>query len=160
MRYRPFARTGIAVSTLSLRLNGADDKRASSHWRDLVHAGFEEGINAFELANPTPALLSGFAEGIAAVKRSLLFIGLRLDPAVEGQRLEAWVDAAVQAAGIGDLNALFADAGATRADGVLSAMQRLRESDLARVIGVAGSGDLLQGDIDSGFLDAVIAPFN
>ena len=85
MLYRPFGRTGIAVSALSLTLNGEGDRRKSSDWLALVHSALEQGVNAFEILRPSHALLSGFAEGIAAVRRALLFVGLRADPNLSGR---------------------------------------------------------------------------
>ena len=75
MRYRPFAPTGMALSALSLRLDGDGEDRSAADWRDLIHAAFEAGINAFELVHPSPTLLRGLADGAGAVRRRLLFVG-------------------------------------------------------------------------------------
>jgi aryl-alcohol dehydrogenase-like predicted oxidoreductase len=160
MRYRPFARTGMAVSTLSLSLDGADDGKKPSDWRDLVHAAFEEGVNAFEIVRPTLALLTGFAEGASVVKRSLIFTALRVDAGVDAESLERWVAQVTSRAGIGELNLLTADAGATRAEGMLAALQRLQTSDLVYHLAVAGAGDLLAEDIEADHFDAIVTPFN
>jgi aryl-alcohol dehydrogenase-like predicted oxidoreductase len=160
MRYRPFARTGIAVSTLSLALDGVDDKRSPTEWRDFVHGAFEEGVNTFELTRPSPALVTGFAEGVAAVKRSLLFVSLRLDPTLQGERLEDWARAVVAEAGIGEVNMVIGDAGASAAEEVLTVMFRLQEAELTQLLAVSGDGDLLAADIAAGCFDAIVAPFN
>ena len=160
MRYRPFARTGIAVSTLSLSLDGADDAKKPSDWRDLIHAAFEEGVNAFEIVRPTLALLTGFAEGASVVKRSLIFAALRVDAGVDAQSLERWVAQVTSRAGIGELNLLTGDAGVARAEGMLAALQRLQTSELVQHLAVSGAGDLLAEDIDANHFDAVVTPFN
>jgi aryl-alcohol dehydrogenase-like predicted oxidoreductase len=160
MRYRPFARTGMAVSTLSLSLDGADDAKKPSDWRDLIHAAFEEGVNAFEIVRPTLALLTGFAEGASVVKRSLIFTALRVDAGIDAGSLEAWVAQVTSRAGIGQLNLLTTDAGATRADGMLAALQRLQTSDLVNHLAVAGAGDPLAEDIKADHFDAIVTPFN
>jgi len=159
MRYRPFARTGMAVSSLSLILDGGDDAKKPSDWRDLVHAAFEEGVNAFEIVRPTLALLTGFAEGASVVKRSLIFAALRVDSGVDGESLERWAEEVISRAGIGELNLLIAEASATRADGMLAAMQRLKASETTRLLAVAGAGDMLAEDIEAGNFDAVVTPF-
>jgi aryl-alcohol dehydrogenase-like predicted oxidoreductase len=160
MRYRPFARTGMAVSTLSLSLDGGDDAKKPSDWRELIHAAFEEGVNAFEIVHPTLALLTGFAEGASVVKRSLIFAALRVDAGVDSESLEPWVRQVISRAGIGVLNLVTTDAGASRADGMLLALQQLRTSEAAHHLAVAGAGDLLAEDIDSGHFDAIVTPFN
>lgn len=159
MRYRPFARSGMAVSALSLTLSGRDDRRAPGDWRDVVHAAFEEGVNAFELAHPSPALLAGFAEGAQAVRRSLLFVGLRLDAALEGAGIAGRVEGVIGQTGLGELNLLTADAEGARED-VMEAMQALKARDLVRHVAAAGAGAQLAAHVEGGALDAVIVPFN
>jgi aryl-alcohol dehydrogenase-like predicted oxidoreductase len=160
MRYRPFARTGMAVSVLSMELNGEDDRRKPIDWRDLIHAGFEEGINAFEIVNPSPALMDGFAEGAEAVKRSLLFVALRAPAAVEGQRLAPWVEQAILRTRLEYFDILTLSAGASRAEDLLAAAILLQEADRVWRLGVAGSGTLIDEDVDFGLFDAVFTPFN
>jgi aryl-alcohol dehydrogenase-like predicted oxidoreductase len=160
MRYRPFARTGMAVSTITLLLDGADEAKKPSDWRDLMHAAFEEGVNAFEIVRPTLHLLTGFAEGISAVKRSLLFVGLRVDSGMESEGLEAWGEEVASHSKLGELNLLTVDAGVARSEGMLAALQRMKTSQLAHRLAVAGDGDLLDEDIEAGHFDAVVTPFN
>src|SRR6185437_6607844 len=143
MRYRPFAQSGIAVSVLSLELNGENDRRKPGDWRDLVHAAFEEGVNAFEIVSPSPALMTGFAEGVEAVKRSLLFIGLRADASIDGPRFQAWVRQVIAEGRLDYVDMLALNAGATRAEEVLAAAILLKEADVARRLALAGSGELV-----------------
>ncbi|HEY1427568.1 MAG TPA: hypothetical protein VGF50_12915 [Caulobacteraceae bacterium] len=160
MRYRPFARTGMAVSVLSLELSGEDDRKPAE-WCELVHAAFEEGVNAFELVNPSPALLTGFAEGAEAVKRSLLFIGLRADAAAEGAPLESGVHQVIAQTRLGYLDLLTLGAGVTRSEDLLTAAIRLKDADVARLLAVAGAADeILDADVASGLFDAVLTPFS
>jgi aryl-alcohol dehydrogenase-like predicted oxidoreductase len=160
MRYRPFARTGMAVSVLSLELNGEDDKRRPGDWRDLVHAAFEEGVNAFEIVRPSPALCTGFAEGAEAVKRSLLFVGLRADPAIEGPRLQAWTHQVISEARLGYVDLLALNAGAAADEESLAAAILLKEADVARRLAVAGAGEVVEADVESSLFDAVITPYS
>src|SRR5215467_5830937 len=125
MRYRPFARSGMAVSVLSLELNGTDDRRKPGEWRDLVHAAFEEGVNAFELVSPSPALLSGFAEGAEVVKRSLVFVGVRAPDGEAGAGLEQWVRGTITAARLGYVDLLTIEADAVRDEKLLTSAIRL-----------------------------------
>lgn len=160
MRYRPFALTGMAVSALSLELNGTDDDRKPAQWRDLLHAAFEEGVNTFELIRPSPALLAGFAEGAASVKRSLLFVALRVNAEIDALDLAEWVEEVIGAAQLGELNLLNADAGAARSAGAQAAMRVMKEVRRAHRIGVVGDGELLAEHIETGEFDSVVAPFS
>lgn len=160
MRYRPFALTGMAVSVLSLELNGEDDRRKPGDWRDLVHAAFEEGVNAFEIVNPSPALMTGFAEGAEAVRRSLLFVGLRADPSVDAPRFQAWVRQVIDEGRLGHLDLLALNAGATRAEELLAAAILLKEADVTRRLAVAGEGELVAEDVASDLFDTLITPYS
>jgi aryl-alcohol dehydrogenase-like predicted oxidoreductase len=160
MRYRPFARTGMAVSALSLGLNGADDDRKPAAWRELLHAAFEEGVNAFEIIRPSPALLAGVAEGVAAVKRSLLFVSLRINAEIDEIDLAEWVEEVIAAAQVGELNLLNADAGAANSAGAQAAMRVLKHERRVNRLGVVGDGNLLEAHIEAGDFDSVVAPFS
>jgi aryl-alcohol dehydrogenase-like predicted oxidoreductase len=158
MRYRPFGRTGIAVSAFSLTLSGDEDRKAGD-WLSLVHAALEHGVNAFELMRPSPALLSGFAEGIAAVRRTLLFVALRADPDMPGNRLDGWVSEVVAAGGLGEINMLTLDADSPEFEEALGAALRLKDINLVRRLGVAGPGEMLEGHAEDPLFDALVMPF-
>jgi len=158
MRYRPFGRTGIAVSAFSLTLSG-DEDRKTSEWLGLVHAALEHGVNAFELMRPSQALLAGFAEGIAAVRRTLLFVALRADPDMAGNRLDGWVSEMVAAGGLGEVNLLTLDADSPEFEEALGAGLRLKDISLVRRLAVAGPGDALVGHVEDPLFDAIVMPF-
>jgi aryl-alcohol dehydrogenase-like predicted oxidoreductase len=160
MRYRPFAQTGIAVSGLSLSLNGASHERTEADWRDLVHGAFEEGVNSFEVAQPTPAVLAGMAEAIGAVRRSLLFVSLRLQPGLAPQTIESWVEGVIAAAGLGELNLLTSSAEPAELGPAVAPMQRLKDRKLVKSLGAAGSEEQLEPFVAEGFFDAILTPFN
>ncbi|HEX3917596.1 MAG TPA: aldo/keto reductase [Caulobacteraceae bacterium] len=160
MRYRPFARTGMAVSALSLKLNGENDERQARDWRELLHAAFEEGVNAFELVQPSHALLRGFAEGASSVKRSLLFVALRLNSGLEGQGVVDWVDEMMEEAGLEEVNLLNVDIADTATISVTAAMRWMKDEHMAHRLGAFGAGEALTEPVEMGQFDAVVAPFN
>jgi len=150
----------MAVSALSLKLNGEEDERDAADWRGVMHAAFEEGINAFELVHPSPALLRGFAEGSAAVKRSLLFVALRLNAGLEGQGVVDWVEEVIEGAGLEAVNLLSVDVADTAVASVPAAMRWMKDEGMAGRLAVAGAGDPLAEQLQLGVYDAVITPFN
>lgn len=160
MRYRPFARTGMAISALSLSLDGDNQSRPAAGWRDLIHAAFEDGINAFEIVRPTPALLQGVAEGASAVERRLLFIALRVSEADDAAHLAERVEAVIAEAGVGGLDLLSVDAHADSPRGLPAAMRALKDQGRVRSLGVAGECDALTPHVEAAAFDALITPFN
>jgi aryl-alcohol dehydrogenase-like predicted oxidoreductase len=94
------------------------------------------------------------------VKRSLLFVGLRADPAIEGPRTQAWVRQVIAEARLGYVDLLALNAGATADEETLAAAILLKEADVARRLAVAGSGELIEADVETGLFDAVITPYS
>jgi aryl-alcohol dehydrogenase-like predicted oxidoreductase len=158
MRYRPFGRSGMAVSCLSLILDGGEARKASE-WLALVHAGLEQGVNAFELVSPSETLMAGFAEGIAAVRRTLLFVALRAPLDMAGQKLDAWAGEVIAATGVEEFNLLTLNADAEDFEECLGAGLRLRDLSLAKRLGVAGPGEVLQEHVEDPLFDAIELPF-
>jgi len=159
MRYRPFGRTGIAVSALSLALNGDGDRRRASDWLAIIHSALEHGVNAFEISRPSPALLSGLADGIAAVRRGLLFVSLRADPNLRGRQIDGWVSEVIAAGGLGEIDLFTIDADSPEFEEALVAGLRLKDLDLVRRLGVAGSGEQLLDHVEDPLFDALVMPF-
>jgi aryl-alcohol dehydrogenase-like predicted oxidoreductase len=160
MRYRPFARDGMAVSALSLALDGVHEERSAADWRDLVHAAFEEGVNAFELIRPSEPLLEGFAEGAAAVRRNLIFVGLRVADSGDAAHLGEWVDHVMAETGLTAVDLLSLDADPSLAAGAPATMRALRENGVVKRLAIVGEGDLLSEHVQTGAFDALITPFN
>ena len=176
MRYRPFSHSGMALSAVSLELCGDDDAPApaqgevqreaprpalgATDWRDLVHAAFEEGVNAFELVRPTPALLEGFAEGATAVSRGLIFVSLRIADAHDPAALGEEVAAAMAKAGLKFLDLLTLEAQPEQPVGVPAVLRALRDHGVTRRLAIAGDGDAIEPYVQTGGFDAVKTPFN
>lgn len=72
MRYRPFGKSGLVVSVVSLLLDGATC-HATRDWRQIIHTALECGVNSFEVANESPHLLEALEQTLAHVERELLF---------------------------------------------------------------------------------------
>jgi len=162
MRYRPFARTGMAVSALSLALDGADEEASASDWRDLVHTAFEEGVNTFELVRPTSALLEGFGEGAASVNRNLIFVSLVIAADAEPRELPKWVMGSLAKARLEAVNLVCLEAGdvAAPAPALISLMRQMKDRGLAERLAISGPGEAIEEPVRSGLFDAIVTPFN
>ncbi|HEY3798790.1 MAG TPA: aldo/keto reductase [Caulobacteraceae bacterium] len=150
----------MAVSALSLSLDGQGDRRNQSEWCDVIHAALEEGVNTFEIVHPSPALLAGAAAGLSAVSRRLLFVCLRIDPSLEPTELEAWVEATLHGLGLTEINLLAVSADDGMDPAMLVGMRRVKELGRCFGIAIAGDGDKLADRLDVVSFDALITPFN
>lgn len=149
MRYRPFGKSGVAVSTLTLRLG---DGARNAH--ELALAALEHGINSFQIDGVSQTLHQAARDAFASVERARLFVSLR----VRGEHQRP-------------LAASLEDLGLDRADLVLvndpqgPALPSAFESELHKRSQTAGLGIATRGEIDPALLDndllvAIASPFN
>ena len=152
MRYRPFGATyGIAVSTVSLLLDDAGRKSARD-WRELIEAAMGAGINTFELAGHSDALLDGLAQAIAGVERRLLFLAWRA-PAIGN--LEHTTGMILRR-----LDIDYIDLVVVEDLGQIEFARTLKHSRAARQIGIAGSGETMDLALDRPGVDCLITPYS
>ena len=160
MRYRPFAHSGTAVSALSLILTDTDRRRAPQHWRGLVQAAFEVGVNTFEFHTPSDSLLEGFAEAAEPLERRLIFVGLRVAGDRGREAMTASVDHVIARTGLGSLDLLTIEASGARSAEIIDELRTLKVARRARRIAVAGDADATEDLANSGLFDALVTPFN
>lgn len=164
MRYRSFGVSGMAVSAISLTLSDEKGRARASDWRDLVFAGLEAGINAFEVLHPSPALLDGLGEAAAAVERRLLFVGVRAHEAetkgFSGEGLGALVRAVLERTGLRYLDLLSLQEPQAVDEQNLDFLKSLRTGKVVQRLGVAGESDAIEDWIKTGPFDALIHPYN
>ncbi len=89
MRYRPFGRSGLALSTIGLHLPVQGLAKSRGAMEKLLTAGLENGINTYHFEGADPKTLSTAAEIFSVVERRLLFISVSAcDAASDGMRYE------------------------------------------------------------------------
>jgi len=74
VRYRPFGRSGLALSTVGLRLKSETFARNPALMRKLIVCALENGINTYHFDSLAPAFLQIAAEAFSVVDRKLLFV--------------------------------------------------------------------------------------
>lgn len=160
MRYRPLGKAGMAVSTISIRLSGERCGGNPDAWLAYIHAAFESGINAFEVVNPTPALLEGLAYAGRSVERRLIFIGLRLPDGLAPDEIVAQVDGVLHATGLESLDLAIVNGEAELHNESVWALEDLRAASRVQRLAVVVSGDEGMQHVHSGAFDVLVAPFN
>ena len=170
MRYRPFGRSGVVVSAVSLSLVDHPKRpRDAAGWARVIHTALETGVNCFEIPDVTPALMQGLAAGFGDLERRLYFICVRTEIALtgEGQARQTAHDvrAFIQETGLEYLDLLLADEprGAPtpgEVGAVAAPLQALTESREVKLLGVQGDGDGLDASILSNAFDAIATPYS
>jgi aryl-alcohol dehydrogenase-like predicted oxidoreductase len=171
MRYRPLAHRAMAVSAVSLKL---DDRlaRSATQWAELGTAALNCGINCFEVAGRSPALVDGISQALRTVDRRLLFVAWRFGPSVmpsayardafSPQALEGLAKAILARTGLAYLDLVQLDDPGPqdlRAEG-LKMLKQMRAQGLAQSIGVAGHGDAMDAYISTGAFEVFTGPYN
>jgi len=89
MRYRPFGRSGLALSTIGLHLPAQVLTKNRGLMEKLITTGLENGINTYHFDSADPKMLSAAAEIFAVVERRLLFLSISaVDTAIDGMSYE------------------------------------------------------------------------
>lgn len=153
MRYRPFGRSGLVVSAVSLLLD-AGARRSAREWRTLVEAAMNCGINGFEIAGDSPSLVEGAGEALAGIERELLFVtwrprALAADP---GDTVEAFL----ARTNLGYLDLLSFDDRPPEAE----SLERLRRGGRARAFGLTSDDEETDLLIAHGAFDALTTGYN
>ncbi len=154
MRYRSFGDRMATVSAITLRLDATRRKGHAVDWRSFVFAALESGVNAFEIGHTSVPMLVGVAEAFAAVERRLFLVSWRTT--LSGGAVETAMRVSEMAASLGltqiDLLTLELD-GPLRDPGVL---HDLRQTEVARLLAVAGPASVIDDAIAGGQFDGVV----
>jgi len=166
MRYRPFGDTGTAVSAVSLALTPSPAAK-SQDVRDLIFEALEQGINAFEVMNPTSAVVDGVAEGLQVLDRGLTFVTLRLAVGPEAgsadpEDLESTIRGFITRTGFGSLDLIMLDDPAEGAvpEASLAVLKGLREEGVTKLLGIAGESPSIDGYIATKAFDVLSLPYS
>ena len=160
MRYRPLGKAGMAVSTLSIVLSGERCGGDPDAWLAFIHGAFESGVNAFEVVNPTAALLEGLADAVRSVERRLIFVAFRLPDGLTPDAIVAEVDRVRAGADLDLLDLAILNGEAELHNDAVWALEDLRTSSRVRRLGVVAESDEAMRHVHGGVFDVLIAPFN
>lgn len=160
MRYRPLGNAGMAISTVSVRLSGERCGGDPDAWLAFIHTAFENGVNAFEIMNPTPALLEGLAYAARSVERRLIFVGLRLADNLPPDAIVAEVDRVLGSTGLESLDLAIVNGDAELHNESVWALEDLRAASRVKRLGVLVADDEGMQHVHGGAFDVLMAPFN
>ena len=170
MRYRPFGRSGVAVSAVTLRLGDAAMQRGPAGARELIYAALENGVNTFQLASADSVLAELAGEALAAVDRALVSVSLCLghdrdrrggrDFSAEG--LQGAIDRALRVSGLEWIDLVLLDdpGGDELPQTSLNALKNLRSAGRIRLLGIAGEGEVMDAYVSTNAFDVLATPFH
>ena len=170
MRYRPFGRSGLALSTVGLHLSREKLNRNHGLLQKLINSALENGINTYHFDTAEPRMLAAAAEVFSVVERKLLFVSVAAhepgqgdDPAIYAlPALKERLRAAIKDSGLSWLDQLiFCESGVTLLpDDTLNFLKSLRRSKMLRYLGAEIETSGMADVIKSGRFDVIKTSFD
>lgn len=172
MRYRPFGRSGVAVSAVTLVMSDKSMDRGPQGCRDLIMHALDLGVNAFHLAADDPHVAEVLGETLlGALERNLVFVSFRLgwSPGEKGKAVRdfsaegmtAAVDTTLQRSGLQHLDLAVLDQPGSEEfpQRSLSALKALRSTGRVTLLGVAGGHDAMDAYVSTHAFDVLFTPY-
>jgi aryl-alcohol dehydrogenase-like predicted oxidoreductase len=151
MRYRPFGRSGLALSTIGLRLKADALNNNRALMQKLIVSGLENGINTYHFDTLDVGLLRAAADTFSVVDRKLLFITVNAHESYQRSDsttyalspLKDRLRGAIKETGLHWLDALYfgQPGAASLSDETLNFLLNLQKSKMLRFIGGIGDTD-------------------
>lgn len=171
MRYRPFGRSGVVTSAITLVVGDEIARRGQKHCADMVHAALEHGINAFHIDTPAPEAAIALGEVLATMERRLVFASLRLGLGrgrtglvrdFSPEALTHAVEQTLRASQLGHLDLVVLDDPGEEElpRNSLAALKSLRSAGSLSLLGVAGVDDAMDAYLSTGQFDVLATPYS
>lgn len=171
MRYRPFGRSGAAISNLTLSLGFDVLTRGPGEAKELIYSALEAGINAYRLETADPVLAEVVGQALSHIDRKLVCVSLAMgrgdgrrgherDFTAEG--MTGAIDRALHVSGLGwiDLALLEEPAEDELQQSSLNALKALRSTGRVKLLGVAGDGEVMDVYVSTGAFDVLATPYH
>lgn len=171
MRYRPFGRSGAAISNLTVSLDYDALARGPEAARDLIHAALDAGINSYRLASADPVLAEVTGQALAHVERELVCVSLALGQGhgrrgpgrdFSAEALTADIDRVLHVSGLGWIDVAMLDGPGEDElpQASLTALKGLRSTGRVRFLGISGGGEVMDAYVSTGAFDVLSTPFH
>lgn len=170
MRYRPFGRSGLALSTVGLRLKSETFGRNQTLMQKLIVSALENGINTYHFDSLDVPFLQAAAEAFSVVDRKLLFISVTAHEPFQTSDVDTYaltplkerLRGAIKDSGLQWLDLLyFAQPGASGLpEDSLDFLRNLQKSKMLRFLGGIGETDDISELIACGQFSVIQTSFD
>lgn len=168
MRYRPFGRSGVSISVLTLNLSRDLLSQGPSVLRSTVFAALENGVNSFQLETADPVLAELAGDALSSVDRKLVSVSMLMgggrgaprDFSIEG--LTRSLEEVLHVSGLGwiDVGVLDNPGQDELPQATLTGLKQLRSAQRVKLLGVSGSDDAMDAYISTGAFDVLALPYH
>lgn len=171
MRYRPFGRSGAAVSAVTLSLNLHALARGPDFARELIYSALEAGINSYHLETADPVLAEIVGGALSHIDRKLVYVTLALG-AGDGRRgsqrdfsaegMTGAIDRALHVSGLRWIDVALLDEPGEHElpQSSLTALKALRATERVRLLGIQGDSEVMDAYVSTGAFDVLATSFH
>ena len=171
MRYRPFGRSGVVLSALTLVVGDEIARRGQDKTAALVTQALEHGINGFHIKTAEPDAALAVGQALAVLERRLLFVSLRLGFGrgrtglvrdFSPEALMQAVEQTLRLSNLGHLDLVILDDPGEEELPLrsLTALKSLRSAGRVTLLGVAGHNDAMDAYLSTGAFDVLATPYS
>ena len=167
MRYRPFGRSGLVISAVSMFAPQA--KLRDSERIKLVRGALELGINGFEIEAGDEAGEGALGQALGAVDRNMAVVGLRLGSsggrggaAFHPEAIKGAIQGFLSRTRLGRVDYLILDRprpGEISRD-AMAMLDAARRARRLGMVGLAGSPEEVDAYMATGAFQILVAPYN
>lgn len=171
MRYRPFGKSGAAVSSITLSLGPETAALGPTAACQLIYSALEAGVNAYRLETADPVLAEIVGTALRQVERRLVCVSLNLgngdgrrslDRDFSAASMTSAIDRVLHASGLGwiDVGLLDDPDEHELPQASLNALKGVRDSGRLRLLGISGEGDVMDAYVSTGAFDVLATPYH
>ena len=170
MRYRPFGRSGVVVSAVTLVIGDDLARRGEARVTETINAALEHGVNSFHIETAQPEAAQCLGRCLAVLERRLVFVSMRLGLGrgrtgmvrdFSPEALTGAIEQTLRASGIGYLDVVVLDDPGEEElpQKSLAALKSLRSAGRVNLLGVAGVDDAMDAYLSTGQFDVLATPY-
>ncbi|MBX7247464.1 MAG: aldo/keto reductase [Caulobacteraceae bacterium] len=170
MRYRPFGRSGVVVSAVTLVIGDDIIRRGQQRCSEMISAALDHGINAFHIETAQPDAAIALGQAVRVLERNLAFVSMRLGLGrgrtgmvrdFSAEALSAAIEQTLRISGLGYLDLVVLDDPGEEElpQRSLAALKSLRSAGRINLLGVAGVDDAMDAYLSTGAFDVLATPY-
>lgn len=170
MRYRPFGRSGVVVSAVTLVIGDDLARRGQTRTGEMIQAALEQGVNSFHIETAQPDAAIALGQALSQLERRLLFVSMRLGLGrgrtglvrdFSPEALSQAIEQTLRVSNLGHLDLVILDDPGEEElpQKSLSALKSLRSAGRINLLGVAGVDDAMDAYLSTGAFDVLATPY-
>lgn len=170
MRYRPFGRSGVVVSAVTLVIGDDLARRGQGRCIEMINFALDQGVNSFHIETAQPDAAICLGQALSVMERRLAFVSMRLGLGrgrtgmvrdFSPEALSQAIEQTLRVSNLGYLDLVVLDDPGEEElpQKSLAALKSLRSAGRINLLGVAGVDDAMDAYLSTGAFDVLATPY-